>query len=180
LPNISRCLVITPYKPVLFSRPHLFTAHDMAEHSRSARFQELFESALQAYEKKTGIILAQHPLSVQLQSCHSARDITALLQGRAQAFSDFRTGDRIMMSIKATVSIITPLSDAASLVDAIGLVRQKALVTPFASLIVFLRHHSHPRRQYRLVSLSYLMCVPFSRSPVAINVTSKSTRRLKA
>jgi len=45
----------------------------MADQSlaRSARFQVLFESALQAYKKRTGITLAEHPLTVELESCHS-------------------------------------------------------------------------------------------------------------
>jgi len=109
----------------------------MDDQDGSARWQELFESALQAYERKTGVILAQHPLTVQLQSCHSAEDITTLLQGRARAFSDFRERDRIMESTKTIVSILNPLSDAF-LADAVGLVRQKALVECFTSPILFL------------------------------------------
>jgi hypothetical protein len=95
----------------------------MTDQSGSARFQALFESALQAYEKKTGITLAQHPLAVKLQSCRSVEDVTALLQGQAKAFSDFQANDRITKAIKTTISILTPLSDAASLADAVGLVR---------------------------------------------------------
>jgi uncharacterized protein YecE (DUF72 family) len=99
----------------------------MADQSGSAPFQALsFESALQAYEKRAGIILAQHPITMDLQSCHSLEDITALLQGRAQAVRDFRERDRMMKAIKITVTLLTPLfSDATSLTDA---VRQKALM----------------------------------------------------
>jgi hypothetical protein len=97
----------------------------MADQSRSAHFQALFESALKAYERKTGITLAQHPLAVKLQSCHSVEDVTALLLGQAKAFSDFQANNRITKAIETTVSILTPLSDATSLADAVGLVRQK-------------------------------------------------------
>ena len=97
----------------------------MADQTRSARFQALFESALQAYEKKTGITLAQHPLAGKLQRCHTAEDVTSLLQGQAQAFKDVQTGDKIMRSIKTTVSILNSLSEAAALADAVGPVRQK-------------------------------------------------------
>ena len=102
----------------------------MAGQSGSAPYQELFESALHAYGRKTGITLAQHPLVVQLQSRHSANDITTLLYGRAPAFRDFRARDKMMKSIKTTVSILTPLSQAAAatFADAIGVVRQKALM----------------------------------------------------
>jgi hypothetical protein len=109
----------------------------MADQSGSHRFQALFESALQAYGRKTGVTLAQHPLAVQLQSCHSVDDITTLLKERAQAFGNFRERDRMMKSIETTVSILTPLSDAAPLVDALGVVCQKALVACFTSLIIF-------------------------------------------
>jgi len=98
----------------------------MAGQSGSARFQALFESALQVYERKTGITLVQHPLAADLQNCHSIDDITTLLQGRAQAFSDLRERDRMMEAIKTTVSILTPLSDANFLADTVGLVCQKA------------------------------------------------------
>jgi fungal STAND N-terminal Goodbye domain len=87
----------------------------MAVQSGYARFQALFESALQAYEETTGIALAQHPLAVNLQ-CHSIDDTTTLLQGRAQAFSDSRQRDRIMRAIKNTVSILNLLSDVVVLV----------------------------------------------------------------
>ena len=107
---------------------HTFSTREMADQAGTTRFQELFESALQAFERKTGITLSQHPLAVRLQSCHSVDDITSLLQGQAQAFSDFRESDRVMKSIKTTVLILTPLSDAASLAGAFGLVRRMALM----------------------------------------------------
>jgi fungal STAND N-terminal Goodbye domain len=100
----------------------------MAGQSGSARFQALFESALQAYERKTGITLVQHPLATDLQNCHSIDDITTLIQARAQAFGDIRERDRMMEAIKTTVSILTPLSDATSLADTVGLVCQKVLM----------------------------------------------------
>ena len=97
----------------------------MANPSGSTPFQELsFESALQAYQKKTGITLAQHPIAVDLQSCYSAEDITTLLQRRVQPVNDFRVRDRMMKAIKTIVTFLTPPPDATSLTDA---VRQKAL-----------------------------------------------------
>jgi hypothetical protein len=103
----------------------------MADQPGSARFQALFESALQGYEKKTNVTLSKHPLSVQLQSCDSVDDITSLLQSRAQAFEDFRARSRMMKALRATVSILTPLSKAVSLADDFGVVRQKAMMACF-------------------------------------------------
>jgi hypothetical protein len=104
----------------------------MTDQSGSPRFQTLFESAFQAYEKKTGVTLAQHPLAQQLQGCHSTQEIITILQGQVQAFDEFQR-DKIINSIKTTVSILTPLSAAASLPDAFGLVRPEALMMLFHS-----------------------------------------------
>lgn len=108
----------------------------MTEQSGSARFQELFESALRAYEKKTGITLSRHPLAMKLQTCDSVEGITALLQDQAKGF---KKRDKIIKSMETIVSILTPLSFAASLPDTIGLVRQEALISCFASLTMFIQ-----------------------------------------
>jgi hypothetical protein len=96
----------------------------MADHEGSAHFQALFESALQDYVKKTGITLDEHPLAVQLQSCNSVESIDDLVQGQAQAFSNFRESDRIAKSIKMAVSKLITYSATTFLGDAFGLVRQ--------------------------------------------------------
>jgi len=111
----------------------------MADQSASPRFHALVVSALQAYESKTGVTLAQYPLAVQLQSCLSAGDVTILLQSRAHAFSDCYATDKIMKSIKTTVSILAQFSNAATLTDAVGLVRQNAPCWCFTSLTAFFK-----------------------------------------
>jgi hypothetical protein len=126
------------------------------------RFQELFDSALRAYEKETGIILANHRLAIELQHCDTIEGITALLQNQAKGF---RKGADIAKSVETIVSILTPLSSAASLPDAVCLVRQNVLVASFRSLTVSYSH-SRLRRQYKLVSVFYLMYVSFSSSYV--------------
>jgi hypothetical protein len=150
-----------------------FPTCEMADQLGSAPFQPLFQSALEDYGKNTGVRLAQHPLAVDIQSCQSVDDITTLLQRRAQAFNDFQERDRMMRAIKVIVSILTPLSDVASLADAVGVVRQKALIACSTPLTSFFRHHSHLRKQYKLVLVYYWMYVPFSRPYVDIVVTSK-------
>jgi len=143
----------------------------MAHQSESTRFQALFEPALQAYEKKAGVSFAQHPLAIKLQSCDTAEAITGLFQDQAQAFGHLQGSDKIMKSIKMTVSILSKISSAASLADAFGLVWQKGLLACFTSLI-FIYRHFHLRRRYRLASLSFLTYVPFSSSYVDGLVTS--------
>jgi hypothetical protein len=111
----------------------------MTDHPGSARFQALFESALQEYEKKAGITLANKDdsLAIRLQQCQSIDDVITLLQDKAQAFGDFRQRDRILKSIGVTVAILTPISTVASVADDAGLVRQKVLKSPLAFLIIF-------------------------------------------
>ena len=95
----------------------------MGDQSGSAHFQALFDSALLAYEKKTGMSLAEHPLAAQLQDCHSVESITTLLQHQAKDFSDFRGKNKIMRLIESTVSMLSTLSANSALGGSIGLVR---------------------------------------------------------
>ena len=100
----------------------------MTDQPGSARFQALLESALQVYEKKAGVTLtdSDDSLVIQLQSCHSIDGITTLLQDKARAIDDLHQRDRIFKSIKATVSILSPISAVASVADHAGLVRQRS------------------------------------------------------
>jgi len=132
----------------------------MADMSGSTRFRALFESALQVYEKKTGITLPTHPLAVQLQSCHSVESITSLVEDQASTFSDIREKDRAMKSVKSTISILTTLSATASLGDAIDLVRLKG-ADDMSHISDGFYSHSHLRRQYTLALPSYLPYVSF-------------------
>jgi len=111
----------------------------MTDQLASVRFQALLESALQHYEKKAGVTLAdrEDSLAIRLQRCHSIDDITALLQDKTQAFDDFRQRDRIFRSIYATVSILTPISALASAADGTCLVRQDVLKACLAFLTSF-------------------------------------------
>ena len=70
----------------------------------------------------------------ELQLCQSIDDITTLLQIKAQAFNQFQERDRIFKSIRATVSILTPISAVASVTDDVGVVRQKVLKACLAFL----------------------------------------------
>jgi hypothetical protein len=138
----------------------IFRTCEMGGQSRSTHFRALFVSALQAYEKQTGITLAEHPLAVQLLSCSSVESITTFLQDQIPASNDLGGCHRIMTSINSTVSILSTLSTATAFDWAIGLVSQKALMALSSSLMVFYRH-SPLKMHCMLVSLSYLLCVPF-------------------
>jgi len=80
----------------------------MTDHPGSAHIQALLESAVQAYEKKAGVTLADSDdsFAMQLQRCQSVDDIVALLQDQAQAIDDFQQRDRIFKSIWTTIDFI--------------------------------------------------------------------------
>ena len=95
----------------------------MAQQAEPDRVHALFEPALRTYERKVGVSLEQHPLAVKLQSCDTVEAITCLFQDRAQAFRDIQGSDKIMVSIKTTVSILSNISSAGPLPDAPDIVR---------------------------------------------------------
>jgi len=143
----------------------------MAHQSESAHLRALFEPALQAYEEMLGVSLPQHPLSITLQSCDTVEAIIGLFKDQAQEFRDLRGSDKIMVSIKSTISILSKISLGASLADVFDLVRQKELMACLTSL-TFIYRHCHLQWRCMLVSLSYLTYVPFSGSYVDGLVTS--------
>ena len=98
----------------------------MTDQPGSARLQSLLESAVQEYEKKAGVTLAdrEDSLAIRLERSRSIDDITTLLQEKAQDFNDPQQRGRIFKSIEVTVSILTPITTIASVADDIGLVRQ--------------------------------------------------------
>jgi hypothetical protein len=147
----------------------------MSDQSASFLLQVLFGAALQDYERQTGIKLAEHPLAKRLQECDSVESITAVLEQRL-AFSEFRGKEKIMKSLKNTVSVLCKLSACAKLGAVIGMVRQKALTGYSIHLTSFHRGFLL-RRQYTLDWVSYSLYVLFFRSRSRISVTSSYIRR---
>jgi hypothetical protein len=129
----------------------------MIDQSGLSRFQALLESAVKAYEKKSGVTLAdlEDSLAMRLQGCHTVDDIATLLQGQAQAIDDFQQRDRIFKSIKTTISILSPISSVASVADNVGLVRRESANDLFYISDHFHRHCSHMQQRYTLLSVSY-------------------------
>ncbi len=95
---------------------------NMSDQPGVYHFQVLFESALQDYERQTGVTLADHPLAEQLQTCKSAESITTLLHKQAQALGKFPEGGKIMGSLKNVVSVLSKISAIAALGQDFGTV----------------------------------------------------------
>ena len=116
---------IIPYIPRLGTTNFYQDHHNMSDQPGVSHFQVLFESALLDYQRQTGIALANHPLAEQLQTCHSAESITALLQEQLLAFGVIRESDKIMGSLKNVVSVLSKISATAALGQGIGTVCPK-------------------------------------------------------
>ena len=127
-PTVSRYHFLIAEQLSFFPRPSLL---HMNPHSGSSRFRALFDVALRDYEKTTNITLAKHPIAEQLQNCHTVEPIMTLLQGQARELGDFPGSDKMMESIKNTISVLCMLGDTAALGDAINLVRPKVLMGVF-------------------------------------------------
>ena len=78
---------------------------------------------MQEYTKITGISLAEHPLTLRLQDCHSVESIATILQDQIRTSDNFGENDRLEGSIKSATSILSALSATAPLDWSIGLVR---------------------------------------------------------
>ncbi len=118
-PTIHKHLTSTPL-PTLMShvRGHPAAA---SSSSSSSSFQQIIDSALKAYEKRTKKNLLTHPLAAQLQTCDSPDAILRVLQQQVQAVDQSQSSDeRLTKWLDPTVNILGVLS--AALGEGIGLV----------------------------------------------------------
>lgn len=103
----------------------------MATLSGSLDLKLLFQSALEEYEKETGINLVdlEHPLVAELERCDSLESITRVLQEKAQAFCEFRRDKPKGIELfKHAVGALHKLSGIALLGASIGFVCRNSLL----------------------------------------------------
>ena len=78
--------------------------------------------ALSEYKNKTGKPLLDHPLAAELKRCDSVDAIKAVFQVQAEAFQQFRDGDkRLTKWINPVVDVLSTFSDTIG--GAAGIVR---------------------------------------------------------
>jgi hypothetical protein len=85
--------------------------------SRSADYQSIFDSALEAYERRTGKDLTKDPLLRSLETCQSPDAVLAIL--RAQICGPSDLSDKSTTWLDPTVNVINAFSSA---VGGVGLV----------------------------------------------------------
>ena len=99
-------------------------------------FRCVFVAALEKYRKKTKTDLLTHPLSTQLQSCNTPRDILAVLHEKTSEFGQSKSRNEKLSSwLKPTIYVLYAFS--TTLGDGFGLVRLKFPPRLPSSLIVF-------------------------------------------
>ena len=103
----------------------------MATISGPLDWELLFQSALEEYEKETGINLVnlEHPLVAELERCDSLESITRVLQEKAQAFCEFRRNKpKGIELLKHAACALHVLSGMAALGESIGFVCRNGLL----------------------------------------------------
>jgi hypothetical protein len=99
----------------------------------SSQFQSIFNAALKAYSQKTGKDIVTDPITARLRCCSSPDAVLDILQEEAQAFNDFRNGNRkvqLMRKLKPTVDVLLALSASDILGNGIGSVSAQVLGRP--------------------------------------------------
>jgi len=87
--------------------------------SSGPNFQQIFNNALKAYEKRTKNDLLAHPLAAQLQACYSPDAILSVLQRQVEELNHSRnTDERWTKWLDPTVNVLFALS--ATLGEGVG------------------------------------------------------------
>ena len=72
----------------------------------------ILHAALSEYKEKTGGGLLEHPLAKEVKKCDSIGAISAILQGQAREFQQFKDGDqRVMKWIDPMVETLSTFSE---------------------------------------------------------------------
>ncbi|KAI9447263.1 hypothetical protein BJY52DRAFT_361263 [Lactarius psammicola] len=102
----------------------------------SSQFKPIFDAALGEYKKKTGNDLLDHQIAKELQTCDSVEAVLDIIQHLAEAFYNFREGDkRLMKYIGASVHVLYNISAILGEGVDIGLSSAKAVVVGFGVLL---------------------------------------------
>ena len=107
-----------------YSSPPTF---DMSDQSGASRLRVLFQTALDDYERQTGIELSKHTLAERLQDCNSVEAVTAILHEQAQDLNKFQEKDKILKPLKKVLTVLHIISSVPSVAD---FVQHVGLVCP--------------------------------------------------
>jgi hypothetical protein len=115
----------------------------------------IFNTALEAYKKKTGKDLTSHPLFTELTTCDSANAILTVLRNQVPVFDQpSNRDDKFTKWLNPTVNVLYVFS--ATLGEGVGLVRliedQRDSFKGTFELIIYRCSHQGKRSLLELVS----------------------------
>jgi hypothetical protein len=136
---------------------HQFPAMSNVPHSTS-RFEHIFNSALDAYRRRTSQDLASHPLLAKLQSCSSADSILTILLEQIPAFSQSQSSHESHSKwLVPVVNVLYTLS--ATLGEGVGLVNTTPLPPGgYHSNIYFSQVFSPAKVIFAGIGVLFLVC----------------------
>jgi len=95
----------------------------MSASPTSSDFEALFNTALTKYTEQTGKDLRNHPLAHRIGRCNSPDSLLDVFQEQAQAFEEFRSGDRRLTKwLQPIVNCVYALSTNAALSSGVSVV----------------------------------------------------------
>jgi hypothetical protein len=132
-----------PFTPIA-CEPHYrsLMSHANPTTSLSPNFQLIFNSALEAYKKRTKNDLLAHPLVVQLQTCTSSSAVLNLIHQQVQGLQ--RDDDRLTKWLHPTVRVLQAFSE--TLGEGVSLVCLMKLTHLRSSLSYPFSRFSLPRK----------------------------------
>ena len=97
------------------------------ETTSRSNYQVIFDSALEAYKKKTGKDLTSDPLFCDLETCHSPDAMLSVLRAQIRGLGQPQSGgDESLIWISPIVNVLNSFS--ATIGGGVGLVRLERFV----------------------------------------------------
>ena len=143
----------------------------------SSDLNSILDAALNEYKKTTGGGLLDHPLAKEVKKCDTIGAISAILQGQARQFRQFKDGDqRLMKWIDPMVDTLSTFSETLGGVASI--VRPGNPVRSLKYILMSLRRRS-PLQAPSLLGLEYSFLSVSPQQLFADPLTSILHRRQK-
>ena len=121
--------------PFLFLSTMSQTSPKMTSRSN---YQVIFDSALEAYKKKTGKDLTSNPLLCNIETCHSPDAILAVLRAQTRGLSRPQNdGDEPLTWLNPIINVVNSFSDTVG--GGVGLVRLERSAVGICSLTLTFR-----------------------------------------
>jgi len=116
------CPSSLPFFSLDLSPSTITMARTPPESPSCSNYQVIFDSALEAYKKKTGKDLTSDPLLCSLETCHSPDSILAVLRAQIRVPSQLQSSsDESLTWLNPTINVLNAFS--ATIGSGVGLVR---------------------------------------------------------